>query len=110
MCSWIRRRPVLARPEALLREPARRVEELATRLPRGAHYHVERNQERLARLAGQLDAMSPLKVLSRGYSVAVHDGQAVTSIHHVEPGDEVDVRVQDGHVIAEVQETQEETR
>jgi exodeoxyribonuclease VII large subunit len=55
-------------------------------------------------LAGQLDAMSPLKVLARGYAVATDaKGHAIVDAAAVEPGDEVVVRVHQGAFRAKVE-------
>ena len=44
-----------------------------------------------------LDAMSPLKVLARGYAVATDaDGTVLRSAEKVQPGDPVRVQLQDG--------------
>ncbi len=48
------------------------------------------HKDRFGRLAVALDAMSPLKVLGRGYSLVTDsDGKAVSSYENVVPGDEV---------------------
>jgi exodeoxyribonuclease VII large subunit len=60
----------------------------------------------LERASARLDAMSPLKVLARGYAIAtVGEGEgarAVRSVADVRPGDALHVRVQDGRVEARV--------
>lgn len=61
----------------------------------------------LGRSAALLDAYSPLKVLLRGYSIAMKDGQTVRSIHDVQPSDALSVRVSDGFIHAEVTGTEE---
>lgn len=59
----------------------------------------------LGSLAGRLDAMSPLKVLGRGYAIATRaDGHAVRDANEVQPGDRVHVRVARGAFDAEVKE------
>ena len=51
----------------------------------------------LAECAASLDAMSPLKVLSRGYSVAtLSSGKTIRSIDETAEGDRIFVRVSDG--------------
>ena len=52
--------------------------------------------------------MSPLKVLGRGYAIAKHQDQAVTSVAQVEPGDGVDVMVSDGVLHCRVEEKEEQ--
>ena len=60
----------------------------------------------LSGLAGRLDAMSPLKVLSRGYAIATRakDGHAVRDAGEVSRGDTVHVRVGSGSFEAEVKD------
>jgi exodeoxyribonuclease VII large subunit len=63
---------------------------------------VETRRHQLAQLAGRLDSLSPLKVLERGYAVAINtrDGRVVTDAAAVEIGDELEVRVQRGRIQA----------
>lgn len=57
----------------------------------------------LARAAASLDALSPLKVLARGYSIAYDGADAVaTSVGSFAPGDALRVRMADGDVIGTV--------
>lgn len=58
--------------------------------------------------AAHLEALSPLAILSRGYSVAyAADGRTIVkSIAQVSEGDHLRVRVSDGHVAAQVMATQ----
>ena len=64
-----------------------------------------RQRERFVRLTAKLDAMSPLKVLSRGYSMALSsEGNVIKSVKHVKPGDCLTVRFSDGKAEACVQE------
>lgn len=58
---------------------------------------VAGQRERAARLAAALDAMSPLKVLGRGYAIArKEDGQVLSSVEQAEPGDKFTLRLSDG--------------
>ena len=54
------------------------------------------DRHELGRLVAGLDAMSPLRVLSRGYAIATHDGTAVRAASEVATGDVVTVRVHEG--------------
>ena len=59
----------------------------------------------LGRSAAALDALSPLKVLARGYSIAYDgDGRVATSAESFAPGDGLRVRMADGDVRARVDE------
>ena len=59
-------------------------------------------------LAARLDALSPYKVLDRGYSfVAGPDGQAVTSVKGLAVGSRITVRMRDGRALADIVEKEE---
>jgi exodeoxyribonuclease VII large subunit len=76
------------------------------RLVRAAHTDVGREGRRLAELASRLDAMSPLKVLARGYALAyAPDGALVRRPADVRAGDAVRVRVSEGGFDATVVST-----
>ncbi len=51
-----------------------------------------------------LNALSPLAVLSRGYSVTKFNGTVVTSASDVSAGDKIDITLSDGSISAEVTE------
>ena len=70
---------------------------------------VAQQRERFVRLTSKLDAMSPLKVLSRGYSMTFGaQGHVVRSVRTLSCGDRITVRLADGRASAEVQEIQED--
>jgi exodeoxyribonuclease VII large subunit len=57
----------------------------------------------LGRIASAMDAMSPLKVLSRGYSLTTTaDGTTVRSVSQIKIGDSVEIRLPDGRLDAEI--------
>ena len=58
---------------------------------------LSRRRQRFSALAAALDAMSPLKVLGRGYAVArSRDGTILKSGREVAPGDRVSVTLSEG--------------
>ena len=66
---------------------------------------LNQNREQFVRLTAKLDAMSPLKVLGRGYSVTLNEnGQLVKSVKAVKCGDSLTVQMSDGKLTAQVQE------
>jgi len=94
----------LVSPRDRLREQSQKVDDLALRLDRAMRARVERCQSQLAGLAGKLDALSPLKVLERGYSL-VSDSQSggiVRSASNVVPSQKLRIRFHDGEVPVEV--------
>jgi exodeoxyribonuclease VII large subunit len=58
-----------------------------------------------AELCAQLDALSPLRVLERGYAIAMHEstGRAIHSQSEVKEGDRLRIRVSDGEFGAKVE-------
>ncbi len=63
---------------------------------------VARERGDMQRLVAGLDAMSPLRVLGRGYAIATHEGVAVRDASEVAPDDLVEVRVDRGRFAARV--------
>ena len=103
-------RSVLCSTQGVLGDRARHLGTLSARLPRAAERTLERSKNELGQLAGRLDALSPLKVLERGYASASTDGEPVRSIADVDRGDELDVRVTDGTIVSEVTDHEEAKR
>lgn len=68
---------------------------------------VEQRRARLDRLGAQLDALSPLKVLDRGYSVArSEDGHVLRHLKDFPAGQRFRLRLSDGEVPATVEKHQ----
>jgi exodeoxyribonuclease VII large subunit len=62
------------------------------------------HRRRLEQLGGQLHALSPLRILDRGYSVArTPEGQVLKRVEEFHPGDRFRLRVQDGEIPARVE-------
>ncbi len=57
---------------------------------------LNQNKSRLSNNISKLDALSPLKILSRGFSVIESDGKVVSSTKAVEVGDNVTLTLSDG--------------
>lgn len=84
-------------------EQRERLGRLSAALPGSGVRAVTKRRERLNALAAALDAMSPLKVLGRGYSIAQReDGKAVSSIQDVSAGDKLKLTLSDGDVDCQV--------
>ncbi|MCI5929258.1 MAG: exodeoxyribonuclease VII large subunit, partial [Pseudoflavonifractor capillosus] len=76
-----------------------------TRLAHGLSGTLNRERQHFARLAASLDAMSPLKVLARGYAIPrLEDGTVVRSKTDVVAGDSLRLRVADGEIPCIVKE------
>lgn len=84
-----------------------RLDGLKLRLPMAVKGRLDRQRGALGRASAALDALSPLKVLGRGYAAARKGEDVVSSIQAVEPGEALDVMVSDGVIRCEVKETEE---
>ena len=81
-----------------------RVERAGDRLEAAMTTVSERDGHALARLAAQLDALSPLRVLERGYALpTAPDGHVLKRRAEFRPGDAFSLRVADGRVDARVE-------
>ena len=96
----------------LLRDAARRTldthrSELntsAARLSVCAPSVTARRRHRLQAIISKLDALSPLRVLARGYAIVLADGDALVDASSVRRGDRVHIRLAEGALDAEVLE------
>ena len=97
----------MTEPGAFVRDKRLLLDYQSRRLVHGLDRSVSGQRERLARLAAALDAMSPLKVLGRGYAIAQkEDGAVIASVADAEAGEEFVLRLRDGRLRSRV-ETQE---
>ena len=73
------------------------------RLAAGLTAALGGTRQRFGGLAAKLDALSPLKVLGRGYAIPrKEDGSVVRSAADVSPGDGLTLRVSDGEINCQV--------
>lgn len=73
------------------------LDNLASRLDSALDAAMTRKKNEYLRAAAKLDALSPLKVLSRGYAIAMdEDGRAVKDSSGVRAGDKLTVRLASG--------------
>ncbi len=81
---------------AQIKDSRRLLDSRVQRMETGMERSLKQQRMRLARIAGSLDAMSPLKVLARGYAVARKDGNLVSSTEQAGLGEKLDVILTDG--------------
>jgi exodeoxyribonuclease VII large subunit len=91
------------RPGTLTQSRAHRVELSETRLTHVMEQNIQKLQQSFSRVAGTLDALSPLAVLDRGYAVCqTPDGRVVRAADAVDVNSAVRVRLSRGSLIAVV--------
>ena len=94
----IRSKRCLATPLFYVEEQGMRLDYLVRAFAGAAQMNVTKADRRLASAAGKLDALSPLKVLGRGYSIVHKEETVINSVNDVESGDVLTVRMTDGTV------------
>ena len=96
-------RPVLRSPLASFEGKKQNLQLLKNRLIAAQSGRVAAERQRFVAQVGKLDAMSPMKVLTRGYAmVATEAGKLVRSVSDVKPKQPIAVRVSDGTIVATV--------
>lgn len=89
---------VLRRPEELVTGRSEHLDDCTEALLNAQQKLIQNFENRFSNEVNRLDAMSPLKVLNRGYAVAQKNEQTVKSVTELQRGDELTLRLQDGSV------------
>ena len=101
----------LSAPQYYTEEQGMRLDYLTRRFASAAQRQLGVADRRLAATASKLDALSPLKVLGRGYAIGYNaDGTVVDSVNQVTVGDALTLQLTDGTVSCRVTDTQEVPR
>ena len=98
----------LQSPTGYLEQRKQGVELLKNRLVSAQNQNITRKKQRYIAAISKLDAMSPLKVLTRGYSMTcTEQGEVVRSVSQVELGERIRVSLSDGILSATVMKKEE---
>ena len=93
---------VLKDPYEIINLRKLQIDYLSKRFENGAISKISKAENELSYLSGKLDAISPLKVLSRGYAAVLKNEKSVKSIDDVNIGDEISLVLTDGKLTAEI--------
>ena len=96
------RRPALRDPLVKINDNRKELLYLNEKLSVIGEALITDNKAILGALAGKLDALSPLGVLARGYSIALSGDKIIKETDNVKIGDEITVRLSDGFLKAEI--------
>ena len=103
------RSPALSSPTGYIQQREKNLELLKNRLTAAQNKNIQLNNQRYIAAVSKLDAMSPLKVLTRGYSMAqTEQGSLLRSVSQVELGERISISLADGTLSATVMEKKEE--
>ncbi len=91
-----------ANPQWRFADKHAKLQHLRAQLTQKMQSALAKKQHTLGLLSQQLEGQSPLKVLSRGYSVTEHQGKVLTTATDVNPGDTLTTRLKEGQIESQV--------
>lgn len=102
------RSTVLQSPTGYIDQRVKAVQLLKSRMTASQNQAIARCKERCISSAAKLDAMSPLKVLSRGYTMAQNaQGQVIRKAEQITVGETLRLHFFDGKILATVTEKED---
>lgn len=106
--SVLAQSPALRSPTGYMEQKKKNLELLTNRMLSAQNQCVTRSNARYIAAVSKLDAMSPLKVLTRGYSMAqTEQGEVIRSVSQVELGQRIHISLSDGKLSATVMHKEE---
>ena len=100
--------PALQSPTGYIEQREKSLELLKNRLISAQNRNITQKNQRYIAAVSKLDAMSPLKVLTRGYSMAqTETGMVIRSVSQVELGERIRISLSDGNLSATVMNKEE---
>ena len=100
--------PTLKSPVGYISRCRNALEVLQTRMLAAMNRSIHNEKQKFISMTAKLDALSPLKVLSRGYAVVQDDhSKLIRSVKQLSPGNSVLISLADGKVKASVTEIKE---
>ena len=93
-----------------VRQWQQRLDDVAQRMVLSASRQMGSKRERLATVSGQMESLSPLKVLARGYSITTRGGspEIVKDAATVRPGESIATQLRRGRLISRVEASEPE--
>ncbi len=96
-------RRALTQPSAYIDDKRMILISLTKELESSVNYKLTTEKQKFARLSSVLEAVSPLKVISKGYSAVFKEGgKLVKSVDDLNEGDDVSFKLTDGSINAKV--------
>lgn len=95
-------KPIFKNPVRLIESRNEQLDYLLDKMLSAFNNNFKNQQSRLSNAVAKLDALSPLKVLSRGYSIAEINGKVLTSVNDAELGDRLALNFSDGKLLCTV--------
>ena len=100
--------PSLRSPTGYLEQKDKSLQMLKNRMIAAQNQNIHLKNQNYIACVSKLDAMSPLKVLTRGYSMAqTEKGEILKSVNQAELGERITVSLSDGQLFATVMDKKE---
>lgn len=106
----LKNRRSLREPLSVITEREQEIDDLARELASKSNFIVKLKKEALKSVAGKLDALSPLGILGRGYSITIRkkDGKLVKDASILRKKDLIKTRLAKGEIISKVEDVIQE--
>ena len=91
-------------PQTLIQQQMSILNLLNEKLSTNAKSNYTKNLNNFKNQVNKLDGLSPLKTLSRGYSVVTKDSKVLSKVKDFEKNDKINIKVSDGEISAIVDE------
>ena len=92
----LEKRFIRKKPQIILNDKVKKIDEIKSSLLLNISHILEEKRSHFLLFAKLLDEKSPMKPLTRGYSILFKNGDVVRSVNELDIGDEVDVKFNDG--------------
>lgn len=91
-------------PKNYINDLSMRCDGAWTRIDTAVRHTVQLDKNKTAALCARLDALSPLKIIARGFAAASFNGKVLTDPKEVKSGDIIDLRLAGGELKCKVTE------
>ncbi|MBN2364871.1 MAG: exodeoxyribonuclease VII large subunit [Calditrichaeota bacterium] len=91
------------KPEDVVFQKYQRLDEISRLLVISLHHQLQMHRQRVMNVSHQLQALSPLNVLKRGYSICYKDGEIIKDIKQVHMLEMVQVKLHRGQFLSQIQ-------
>lgn len=96
-------------PEERLKAEKKEITAIYEGIRKSAQAVITRKNSDLMRTAAVIEALNPLAVLMRGYSITYKDGKALVNTDGISKGDKITIRLQSGEMTAAVEEVRKDS-
>ena len=100
--DWSVNRPAMRSPLHFIEQKRILLDTVFNRLNQGFLLRVSKAENRLSVISGKLDALSPFRVLGRGYSLVLKQGSLIKTVNDLKKDDGITVKLSDGEAKCQV--------